>query len=98
MKGPRSQPYSPILLLEHAFEPLCCICGFVVVAAALVHQPTPVRVTIDSTIRDDLKMYPSNMWGLLGLRQCLDKAGKGGDPEVHRTHLFHLETTLDELQ
>lgn len=24
-------------------------------------------------------MYPSNMWGLLGLTQCLDKAG---DPEV----------------
>ncbi|CAN0220162.1 unnamed protein product, partial [Ectocarpus sp. 4 AP-2014] len=25
--------------------------------------------------RADLKMYPSNMWGLLGLSQCLDKAG-----------------------
>ena len=32
--------------------------------------------------RADLKMYPKNMWGLLGLHQCLEKAGKGGDPEV----------------
>ncbi|CAM9191045.1 unnamed protein product [Hapterophycus canaliculatus] len=29
--------------------------------------------------RADLKMYPSNMWGLLGLHQCLAKAG---DPEA----------------
>lgn len=29
--------------------------------------------------RADLKMYKNNMWGLLGLLQCLEKAG---DPEV----------------
>ena len=27
-------------------------------------------------------MYPRNMWGLLGLHQCLERAGKGSDPEV----------------
>ena len=40
------------------------------------------RFTVHAIIREDLKMYPRNMWGLLGLHQCLEKAGKGSDPEV----------------
>ncbi|CAM9477756.1 unnamed protein product [Ectocarpus fasciculatus] len=36
--------------------------------------------------RADLKMYPSNMWGLLGLSQCLDKAGDPEAVEVKRRY------------
>eukprot|EP00903_Cladosiphon_okamuranus_P011990 g11259.t1 len=32
--------------------------------------------------RADLSMYPKNMWGLLGLYQCLERAGMGSDPET----------------
>eukprot|EP00752_Nemacystus_decipiens_P005024 g4564.t1 len=36
----------------------------------------------NQVFREDLKMYPKNMWGLLGLYQCLERAGKEGDPEA----------------
>ncbi|CAN0528360.1 unnamed protein product, partial [Ectocarpus sp. 12 AP-2014] len=36
--------------------------------------------------RADLTMYPSNMWGLLGLNQCLDKAGDPEAVEVKRRY------------
>ena len=41
----------------------------------LVYQLTPLR----GASRADLKMYKDNMWGLLGLLQCLEKTN---DPEV----------------
>jgi len=40
------------------------------------------RFTVHVVTREDLKMYPRNIWGLLGLHQCLEEAGKGADPEV----------------
>ncbi|CAM9209249.1 unnamed protein product [Scytosiphon promiscuus] len=36
--------------------------------------------------RADLQMYPSNMWGLLGLHQCLSKAGDPEAMEVKRQY------------